>query len=83
MVRVGLGAAHDVCKGQLPVLLDGGEAEVFGAEVEQGVEEDEGRVRPQLFALPQQRFLHARLDASCRRRREGRREPPGEEVGFA
>lgn len=73
MVGVGPGAAHDVCKRQMPVLFDGGEAEVFGAEVKQGVEEDEGRVRPQLLALPQGRFFHARRDASCRRGRGGRR----------
>lgn len=65
MVRVGLSTAHDVCKGQLPVLLDGGEAKVLGAEVKQGVEEDEGRVGPQLFTLPQKLFFNAQLDGSC------------------
>lgn len=59
-------------KGQLPVLLDRGEAEVLGAEVKQGVEENDGRVRPQLFTLPQGRFFHARLNASCGR---GERSP--------
>lgn len=49
------------------MLLDCGEAEVLGAEVKQGVEEDDGRVRPQLFALPQERFFHARLNSSCGR----------------
>lgn len=73
MVPVGFGAANDLCKAQLAVLLDGGEAEVLGAEVKHGVEEDEGRVRPQLLAPPQQGFVHAGVNASCRRGRGGRR----------
>lgn len=53
------------------MLLERGEAEVLEAEVNQGVEKNDGRVRPQLLTLPQEGFSHARADASgCGRGRE-------------
>lgn len=66
VVLVRLGAPHDVGKRQLPVLLHCGEAEVLAAEEEQGVEEDDGGVRTQLFAVPQKLFLHTRMNVTCR-----------------
>lgn len=65
VVPVGLGAPHDVGEGQLAVLLHRGEAKVLAAEEEQGVEEDDGGVGAQLLAVPQELFLHARLDTGC------------------
>lgn len=50
---------------QLAVLLHRGEAEVLAAEEEQGVEKDDGGVSPQLLAVPQELFLHARIDGPC------------------
>lgn len=50
---------------QLAVLLHRGEAEVLAAEEEQGVEKDDGGVSAQLLAVPQELFLHARIDVAC------------------
>lgn len=65
VVPVGLGAPHDVGERQLAVLLHRGKAKVLAAEEEQGVEEDDGRVSTQLLAVPQELFLHARIDVAC------------------
>lgn len=62
VVGVSLGAAHDVGKGELPVLLHGPEAKVFTAEEQQCVEQDDRGVGPELFTLPQELFLHPRVD---------------------
>lgn len=50
-----------------------GEAKVLAAEEEQGVEEDDGGVSAQLLAVPQELFLHARIDVACWEKEEGTR----------
>lgn len=72
VVLVGFGAAHDVGKGQLAVLLHRGEAKVLAAEEEQSVEEDDGGVRPQLFTVPQKLLLHTGMDITCRETKRDR-----------
>lgn len=67
-------------KRQLPVLLHCGEAEVLAAEEEQGVEEDNGGVRTQLFAVPQKLFLHTRMNVTCREE-EGKHVKKKKDVG--
>ena len=44
------------------MLLHRGEAEVLAAEEEQGVEEDDGGVRPQLFTVPKKLLLNTGMD---------------------
>lgn len=53
-------------KGQLTVLLHGGEAKVLATEEEQGVEQDDGGVRPQLFTVPQKLLLHTGMNVTYR-----------------
>ena len=48
VVQVGSGAAGELGEGQLAVLLHCGEAKELAAEEEQGVEEDDGGLHPQL-----------------------------------
>lgn len=81
VVLVRLGTPHDVGKRQLPVLLHCGEAKVLAAEEEQGVEEDNGGVRTQLFAVPQKLFLHTRMNVTCREE-EGKRVKKKKDVGM-
>ena len=64
-------AAHEVCEGEAVVLLHGGEAQELGAEEEQRVEQHDGRVRPQLLAVPQVLLLHPRVDVAWRVTGEG------------
>lgn len=52
-------------------MLHPGEAKVFAAEEEEGVEQDQGGVRPQLFAVPQEVLLHTGLHQSCGGEQEG------------
>ena len=68
VVLVGFGAAHDASKGQLAVLLHRGEAKVLAEEEKEGVEEDDGGVRPQLFTVPEKLLLHTGMDITCRER---------------
>ena len=51
-------AAHEVCEGEAVMLQHGGEAQELGTEEEQRVEQHDGRVRPQLLAVPQVILLH-------------------------
>lgn len=51
------------------MLLHRGEAKILAAEKEQRVEQDDGRVRAQLFAVPKKLLLHPRMDATCRPKR--------------
>jgi len=55
------------------VLLHHGEAKILAAEEEESVEEDDGRVCPQLFTVPQKLLLHTRMDVTCRGRGSGQR----------
>lgn len=52
------------------MLLHRGEAEILAAEKEQSVEQNDGRVRAQLLAVPQELLLHPRMDVACRRKGE-------------
>lgn len=56
----GFGAAREVAERKPSVLLQGGVAEVFGAEEKKRVEQHDGGVGAQLLALPQVRFGNAR-----------------------
>lgn len=57
-------------KRQLAVLLHRGEAKELAAEEEQGVEEDDGGVGPQLLTVPQVFLLHTGVDIAWRRTEE-------------
>lgn len=59
------GAAHEVDKWQLAVLLHGGEAKMLAAEEEQGVEQHYGRESPQLLTVPEELLLHPGVDGTC------------------
>lgn len=59
------GAAHEVGKWQLAVLLHGGEAKMLAAEEEQGVEQHYGGESPQLLTVPEELLLHPWVDGTC------------------
>lgn len=52
------------------MLLHRGEAEILAAEKEQRVQQDDGRVGAQLFAVPKKLLLHPRMDATYARNGE-------------
>lgn len=51
------------------MLLHCCEAKILAAEKEQGVQQDDGRVRAQLLAVPKKLLLHPRMDVTCGRKR--------------
>lgn len=67
-------ASGEVAEGDAAVLRRRGEAEVFGAEEEQRVEQHHGRVGAQLLALPQVGLQDARgRGATLRVKKEAER----------
>lgn len=71
----GFGASSEVGKGEALVLRQCGEAEVLGAEEEQGVEQHYGGVGAQLLTLPQVGLHDTRgHDATLRRKGEAGKE---------
>lgn len=64
-IEAGARAAHDVAKGELVMLGRRAEVEVLGAEEEEGVEQHDGGVGPQLLTAPQVLLLHPRVDVAC------------------
>lgn len=52
-------------KGKLQVFSHILELKVFGIEEKEGVQEDDGWVGAQLFALPQMLFFNAREHVTC------------------